>query len=107
MEYKEWVPDEAVERLTLERIKHGVDPIKIAAELFKENLPLSVMSICHMAVHSPAEAIRFQAARYVVDRTMGSSKEDLRGVDNEPAWNKIYDSVLVEADNITKNAAGE
>jgi len=103
MDHKDWLPDEAIENLTVRRALSKVeDSISLSNELFKENLPMSVMSICHLAVYSPIEAIRFQAAKYVVDRTMGD-KGSMPDVDSKPAWERIYEGVLVEADKIVGN----
>ena len=100
---RDWIPDSAVEELTVRRALSKVeDPIKLAVDILRENLPLSTMSMVHLATNSPTEAIRFQAAKYVMDRTLGDGK-DLKLPDNKPAWEKIYDTVLVEVDNITKN----
>jgi len=95
--YKEWDPNEALANLTMEKALEGMDnPIKLAKRLFDENLPLSVMSICHLAINSPNEGIRFNAARYVVDRTMGAP--DKQGLPNEDhIWKSVYDTVLTEA----------
>lgn len=101
-DYREWVPDEAVEKLTVRRALQEVeDPLKMAAELLKEALPLATMSMTHMAIYSSTESIRFQAAKYVMDKSLGDSK-DLKLPDNKPAWEQIYESTLVEAENILK-----
>jgi hypothetical protein len=100
-EYKDWVPDEAVEELTLRRALANVeDPVSLAQDLFKEALPLSVMSLTHMAIHSQTENIRYMAAKLVVERVMGAAMQQGRPVDERPAWEKIFDTVLVETDRI-------
>ncbi len=99
---RSWVPDEAVEELTVRRaLAKYEDPIKMSGEIIKENLPLATMSMVHLAINCPAEPVRFQAAKYVMDRALGDGR-DLRLPDNKPAWDKIYDSVLTEVDNIVK-----
>lgn len=106
MNHKDWLPDEAIADLTVRRALRQVeDPVAMANDLFKENLPMSVMAICHIALHSPVDAIRFQAARYVVDRTMGDKGGPMVDGDNKPAWERIYEGVLVEADKITGQAS--
>lgn len=102
-DYREWVPDEAIEALTVRRALQDVeDPIKMAADIIREALPLATMSMTHMAIHSPTESIRLNAAKYVMDRALGDGK-DLRLPDNRPAWDKIFDSVLVEVEGVLKN----
>jgi hypothetical protein len=55
----------------------------------------------YLAINSQTEMIRFNAAKYVMDKSFGNGN-DLRMPDNKPAWDKIFDSVLVEVDQITK-----
>jgi|ERR1051326_8059680 hypothetical protein len=99
-DYREWVPDEAVAQLTVRRALQDVeDPVKMAAELIKEALPLATMSMTHLAIHSPTEMIRLQAAKYILDKSFGEGK-DIRMPDAKPAWDKIFDTVVVEVDNI-------
>lgn len=101
MDYKEWVPDEAVEALTLQRALQDVeDPMKMAAQLFKEALPIAVMSMTHMAIHSPTEVIRLQASKYVIERSMGAVRNDVRMPDERPAWEQLFESIAVETDKI-------
>lgn len=98
MEYTEWDPNKALENLKFENAVDGLDnSIMTAKRLFEENLPLSVMSICHLAIHSPNEGIRFNAARYVVDRTMGPA-EKASVPEGQEAWKSVFDSVLTEAE---------
>lgn len=104
MSNRDWVPDDAIEELTLRRAMQTVeDPAKIAADLFKEALPLSVMSMTHLAIHSPTEAIRFQASKYVIDRSMGPVTATTKPVDERPAWEKLLQTITVEADAVTKS----
>lgn len=99
---REWVPDAAVADLTMRRALQSVeDPIKMSADIIKETLPLATMSMTHLAVYSATEAIRFQASKYIMDKALGEGK-DLKLPDSKPAWDKIYESVLVEVENITK-----
>lgn len=104
---REWVPDEAVASLTVRRALQKVeDPMKMAAEILKEALPLATMAMVHMAIHSPTDGIRFNAAKYVMDRTLGDGK-DLRLPDNQPAWEKIFDHTMVEVEGALKKHAKE
>jgi len=101
---QEWVPEDAIEKLTLARALQQVeDPAKLAAELFKEALPTAVMSMTHMAIHSPTEAIRFQAAKYVIDRSMGPVTATSKPVDERPAWEKLLETITVEVDAQAKD----
>lgn len=99
---REWCPDEAIEALTVRRaLQNTEDPLQMAADLLKEALPLATMSMTHLAVYAEKPEIRFAASKFVVDKAFGDGR-DLRLPDNKPAWDKIFDSVLVEVENITK-----
>lgn len=98
-DWKEWVPDEAIEELTLRRALADVeDPVKLAGKLFQEALPLSVMGVTHLAVHSQNEMIRFNAQKYVIDRSMGTTAAPARPMEERPAWERIFDQIASESD---------
>lgn len=95
-DFEEWVPDKAIEALTLKRALQNVeDPAKMAADLFSEALPLATMSMVHLAIHSPTEGVRYNASKYVIERCMGSVSNPSRGVEEKSAWEKIYDNAMV------------
>lgn len=97
-----WDPITALRNLTMERALDNTDtPQKVARRLFEENLPVSVMAICHIATYSETEAMRFQAARFVVERTMGPA-ERVIAQDGKHAWDDIYDKVVDEAEGYLK-----
>lgn len=105
---KDWVPEEAIANLTLRRaLQDKEDATKLAAELFKEALPVSVMAMTHLAIHSPTEAIRFQASKYVIDRSMGPVTSQIKPVDERPAWEKLFETVTVEVDAISGSPSTE
>lgn len=92
-----WVPEEAIEKLTLERALHAnEDPIEMATKIIKENLPIAAMSMAHLAVYSPTEMVRLNAAKYLMDRAF-----DPKGKlpDAKPAWDKVFESAMVEIDS--------
>jgi hypothetical protein len=102
--YQQWNPSTALSNLQMEKALDGLsdNPVKLAKRLFDENLPLSVMAICHLAIHSINEGIRFNAARYVVDRSMGAIDKQ-NTPDGEHVWKSVYDSVLTEANAYLEN----
>jgi hypothetical protein len=94
----DWNPFEALKNLTMERALESTNtPQQTAKRLFEENLPIAVMSICHIATYGESEAMRFNAARYVVERTMGPA-ERTSTVDGRHAWDDIYEKVVSEAE---------
>lgn len=92
-----WDPSAALKNLRMERALDSADTPQVTARrLFEENLPVAVMAICHMATYSDSEVIRFNASKYVVERTMGPA-ERVMAQDGKHAWDEIYDKVLEEA----------
>lgn len=99
----DWNPLEALKNLTMERALESTNtPQMTAKRLFEENLPIAVMSICHIATYGESEAMRFNAARYVVERTMGPA-ERTTNVDGRHAWDDIYEKVVSEAEGYLNN----
>jgi len=93
-----WDPIRALENLKLERALDSTDtPDLVARRLFKENLPVAVMAICHLATYSDTEVIRFNAAKFIVERTMGPA-ERVVSETGKHAWDDIYDNVVTEAE---------
>lgn len=93
-----WDPVKALSNLTMEKALDSTDtPEMVARRLFKENLPVAVMAICHLATYSDTEAIRFNAAKFVVERTMGPA-ERVIAQDGKHAWDDIYENVVTEAE---------
>jgi hypothetical protein len=87
----EWVPEEAIEALNMEkRVNPAESAEDMAERIFEENLPVAAQAITHLAVHSGNAAIRFKAAQYVVDRKLGklTDPSNLNKGDKDPlvAW---------------------
>jgi len=95
----DWNPIKALENLTMERAFAGNDktPQQIAKKLMEENLPVAVMALCHIATYGESEAMRFNASRYIVERTMGPAERQAV-VDGRHAWDDIYEKVVSEAE---------
>lgn len=69
---REWDPDQALRDLAAEsQLMQDVDFETTAKRLLQENLVPAVLAIAHLAVHSPNERIRLQAAQYIADRVLG------------------------------------
>lgn len=99
----DWDPIEALKSLVAERaLSNDETPVEQAKRLFGENLPLAVLAICHMATYSPIEAIRFNAAKYVVDRTMGPSERGTNSAEGRRVWDDLYEQIIDEASNYLK-----
>jgi len=99
----EWDPTTALRNLTMERALESTDTPQITAKrLFEEALPISTMAICHLATYSTTEMIRFNAAKYIVERTMGPAERGL-DVGGKHAWDDIYEKVVDEAEGYLKS----
>lgn len=95
---KEWDANHALMMLSMERaLDHKDSPQTVAKRLLEECLPIATMSLCHIAVHGDSEVMRFQASKYVVERTMGPA-ERLAPVEGRHAWDDIYEQVTTEAE---------
>lgn len=102
-QWEEWVPSKAVEELTLKRALADVeDPVKMAADLFRESLPLAVMGLTHTAIYEPNVVVRTAAQKYVIDRSMGTTASPSKLPDDKPVWERIFDSVAVESDKMMR-----
>lgn len=103
--YAWWVPERALRDLEMEKALHGHEShAQLARRLMSENLPMAVMAIVHMAVQSSDERTRFNASKYIIDMELGTASASGKTPDGEHAWEKVYKSVLVEAEDITKSA---
>lgn len=102
-DFKDWDPDKALDALTAEKALEGLEPDvhKMAERLLRENLPMAVMSICHLSTYEPNPMIRFNAAKYILERTMGST-DRMSTPTGEPAWANVYKTVLTEAESYVK-----
>lgn len=98
----DWNPIRALRNLTMEKALSSTDtPQTLAKRLFEENLPVAVMAIAHLATYSETEVIRLNAAKFVVERTMGPA-ERVMAQDGKHAWDDIYEDVVVEAETFIK-----
>lgn len=72
----EWVPEDAIEALSMERAASPSESLEnLTARLFRENAPAAAMSIVHTALHGANERTRLDASKYVVERLLGKVGE--------------------------------
>lgn len=97
-----WIPEKAVKDLEMEKVLHGNEThVEMAKRLLRENLPMAVMSVNHMALYSPRDEIRLAASKYIIEHTMGTpGKGDLPT--GKHAWEKVHDAVLIESARVNK-----
>lgn len=70
---KDWDPEAALQSLAFEAQMEQGDAAAASARLLREHAIMATQSICHLAAFAVTERIRFEAARYVVDRVLESS----------------------------------
>lgn len=98
-----WDPNQALTNLTMEHaLDNSMTPEQLARKLLKENLPVSVMAICHLATFSDSEVVRFNAAKYVVERTMGPA-ERAQTETGRHVWDDLYNEVTTEAERYVQS----
>ena len=82
---KDWVPDDAIAALVMDRTVHGEETQEqLARRLLRENLPVAVVGIIHTAQHGENSRIRLDAQKYVVERVLGKVGDDAFGADASP-----------------------
>ena len=95
---RDWDPDEALESLKMERqLAPDESEEQIAKKLFRENLVTATQAICHLAVYGMNEKLRFDAAKYVVERNLGPAGYD--GGVKDPIEDLIADIIKFERTN--------
>jgi hypothetical protein len=89
----EWVTEEDVKALEMERDILGDDVEQQAIRILKENLPTVVHSIVKLARTAQSETVRLSAAKYVVDRNLGRITDPDTGDDD--MLRKVLEGVTV------------
>lgn len=89
----EWITEEDVKALEMERDVLGDDEEQQAHRILKENLPAVVHSIVKLARSAQSETVRLSASKYVVDRNLGRITDPDTGDDD--ALRKVLEDVTV------------
>lgn len=85
----EWDSDEAINALKMERtVNPSETEEELARRIIRENLPAAASAIAHLAIHSPSEKTRLEAARYIVDRNLGKIGDERTFGDKDP-WDEL------------------
>ncbi len=99
---REWIPDEALESMVMERSVHRNETNKkTATRLVEENAPLVAQSMIHLAIYSQSERIRLDAGKYLLDRTLGRIGEAPVAEESSPI-RELIESVMSDIDRINK-----
>lgn len=68
---EDWDPAKVLEAAVSEAQTLELELEEHGRKTFKEHLVPAALSICHLASHSDNEKVRLDAAKYVVERTLG------------------------------------
>lgn len=97
---QEWIPDEALANLNLEKDVRSSDPTdpinspeELAKSVFREGAPMAAMSIVHMATNEPNANTRLRAAQYVTERALGSLTNPV-ATDKGNPWDEILGDIV-------------
>jgi hypothetical protein len=93
MDDSEWLPDEAIRSLQMERsVEPSETEEQLARRMLREATPVAAASIIHLAVHGGTERTRLDASKYVLERTMGRIGETFEG--DEDPWTKLFKDIM-------------
>jgi len=67
-----WDPDEALKGLVLQSQVEGEDETTQANRILREAAPMAAQAVVHIAKYARSDSLRFQAAKYVIERNLGT-----------------------------------
>jgi len=69
----------------------------VTANLLRKHASKAAQAVVDIALNSENDRVRLDAAKYIIDRTLGRvGEERQRDEDGRAPWEKVFDSVLVE-----------
>jgi hypothetical protein len=69
---EEWVPDEQLKALVMERTVHDEESQEdLSRRMLREAAPAAASSIVHAAIYGSTEKTRVDASKYVLERVLG------------------------------------
>lgn len=82
--WDEWVPDEELEKLKLERVvAPELTNAELAYDILSTSAPAAAQSVAWLALHAGQEAIRLKASQYIIDGVVGGGfKGASSGIDD-------------------------
>jgi hypothetical protein len=94
----DWVSDDDIEALGLEKAVHGDESMTALAErMLVEAAPMAARTIVHLATNPGTnDRVRLTAAQYIMDRTCGKIGEGNKNEDGKAVWDDVFDAVTVE-----------
>ena len=89
---KEWVTDDALAGLALERHLHPEeDEEATSRRLLRENVAIATQSLIHLAVHGSSDRLRLDASKYIIERVLGRVGDDAFGATTSPVESFVKD----------------
>lgn len=102
---KQWLPDDALEGMIMERSFHpGETSPKTAKRLMEENAPVIAMSLIHLALHSNSERTRLDSGKYILDRVLGRPGEEIIPTEDSPI-DKFVSEVLSDIEAVINGSS--
>ena len=92
----EWDADSKLSDLSMEIALDNGDQVKTASRIFLENTAVAAQSIVHTALYSHNERLRLDAAKYVVERSMGKIG-DTDPLSTKDPWEDLLTSITKES----------
>jgi hypothetical protein len=88
-----FVTEEEIEILMAEKQMLGGSTVDMGRRHFEENLPQAVLAIVKVARHSENDKLRFEAAKYIVERVLGKIQDT--GTHEKQAWEQLLEDTTV------------
>ena len=95
-----FVSDDDVDMLTAEKEMLGGSTVDLGRRYLEENLPQAVLSIVKVARHSENDKLRFDAAKYIVERVLGKIADN--SSTEKAAWEKLIDETEHTVPGVTE-----
>jgi hypothetical protein len=105
---REWVPDEALAALRMERdlTANGETEEALSRRLLREAAPQAALSLIHMATHGSTERVRMDASKYVLERVLGKVGDDAYGAASSPLESFLQNMTSAAEEHANASAAG-
>jgi len=94
-----FVSEEDIKNLKLEQEVTDESMVSMGQRFFEDNLPQAVLSIVKVARHSENDKLRFDAAKYIVERVLGKIQDT--GTTEKAAWEKLIDETTTVIPGVT------
>jgi len=92
----DWDPDNIIDSLADEKRVLELSDVDAAEKILKENVGRAAHAIVHIAVRSPDPKLRFDAAKYVVERVLGRTTESGL-IKQDDMYADLFSDIMVDS----------